>query len=84
MPCHNNFSNAEIKDIVSVYGKSNYIGRTAAQRYLKLYSVSSEPHYRTFNNIYDQIAETGYIRSKRDAKIYKYSESGEECVNKNC
>lgn len=66
MPRHNNFSNAEMCDMVCVYAQANYTGRVAAQRYLQLYPNRRQPHYKTFKNIYDRLAETGQFRPKRD------------------
>lgn len=64
MPRHNEFSNLDMRDMISVYAQEDFCGRAAARRYSVLYPNRRQPDHKLFKNLYDRLGETGSFRPK--------------------
>lgn len=66
MPRHNLFSNSDMRDMICVYAQENFNGRRALRRYTRMYPNRRHPNFKTFQNLYQRLGETGSFRPKRD------------------
>lgn len=71
MPRHNDFSNSEMRDMISCFAQTNFIGLAASRRYLELYPNRRQPDKKLFRNLYNRLGETGSFRPKRNSGTTK-------------
>lgn len=66
MPRHNNFSNTEMRDMVTIYCQQYFNGRAATREYFRRYPNRLQPNHQTFQNLFRNLGESGSFRPKRD------------------
>lgn len=66
MPRHNNFTNQEKRDMITIYCQQNLNGRAAQREYLRRFPNRLQPSKCLYQNLYRNLGESGSFHPKRD------------------